>query len=247
MIPIADSPRDPHHRPWATGALLLANIAVGVVTLPLGWVAWAPDTLPAGIPLAAAEHLTRLDQLSFTLGFRPAAPSVLTVATSMFLHGSLLHLLGNMLYLWIYGPNVERRLGRAAFLLLYATGGLLGALLYALVSLSSPIPVIGASGAISALLGAYLVFFPINTIRLWFWVTTVRLPAFLVLVFFVVVDNLLPFLARTGSSVAHAAHLGGFFGGWCSPRASAWWRPNVPSAPPRPTCWPRRCSSSSRA
>jgi membrane associated rhomboid family serine protease len=213
MIPIADHPRDPAHRPWATLALLGANALVGVVTLPLGWLAWSPEPLPPGIPAEAAPWLTRLDQLTLAVGFRPADPSVWTAFAAMFLHGSVLHLVGNALYLWIYGPNVERRLGRAPFLLLYATAGLLGAMLYTLVSLGSEIPMIGASGAISGLLGAYLVLFPTHTIRLWFWVTTIRLPAFLVLLSFVVVDNLVPFALGAATGVAHAAHLGGFFGG----------------------------------
>jgi membrane associated rhomboid family serine protease len=191
MIPIADSPRDPTHRPWATRALIVANLLVGAATLPWPWLSWVVHDY----------------------GFRPAEPSLLTTVSAMFLLAGFFHLAGNMLYLWIYGPNVERRLGRAPFVLLYFTTGMLGTLLYALMSLGSPIPAVGASGAISGLLGAYLVFFPLHTIWLWLYITTIRVPAWLVLLFFLIVDNMVPFLLGLPTSTAHAAHIGGFFAG----------------------------------
>ena len=213
IFPIVDSPRDPAHRPWVTLALILANVAVGAATLPLAFVPWVPEAPVPGIPPSMMGHLDRLNEVVFTWGFRPSEPSLLTTASAMFLHGGFLHLAGNMLFLWVYGPNVERRLGRVPFVLLYLTAGILGTLLYALTSLGSPIPAIGASGAISGVLGAYLVFHPLNTIRMWLYIRSYEVPAYLVLVFFLVVDNLVPFVLHTGGSVAHAAHLGGFFAG----------------------------------
>ena len=168
VLPISDSPRDPAHRPWATLVLIAANVAVGAVTLPLAYVAWEPASPLPGVPEGA--QLDQLFWVAYTFGARPSAPSLTTTLTAMFLHAGVLHLAGNMLYLWIYGPNVERRLGSVPFVLLYVTAGLLGTLLFTLVSLGSPRPSIGASGAISGVLGAYLVFFPVNTIRVLLYV-----------------------------------------------------------------------------
>lgn len=213
MIPITDSPRDPAYRPWATLGLILANVLIGVVTLPLVFFAWTPE---AALPEPLSRTPGQLHQLNwvlFTFGFRPSQASLLTTLSAMFLHGGVLHLAGNMLYLWIYGPNVERRLGRGAFVSLYFTTGVLGTLLYAIMSIGSPVPMVGASGAISGILGAYLIFFPINSIHFLLYVTTVRVPAWLVLLFYVVLDNAIPFILNSASSTAHAAHLGGFFAG----------------------------------
>lgn len=212
MIPIGDEPRDPTHIPWATIGLILASVLVGAFTLPLAGTPAPADSFAGLSPDFDAS--SALDDLLFRFGFRPLVPSLTTAATAMFLHGSVLHLLGNMLYLWIYGPNVERRLGSVPFVLLYGTAGVLAALLYALVSLGSPIPMIGASGAISGVLGAYLVFFPTNAIRFFVFVTTIRLPAWLVLLAYIGVDNLLPFAIGADAGTAHAAHIGGFFGGF---------------------------------
>lgn len=193
MIPIGDAPRDPEHVPWTTWALVAANVAVGIAT--------------------AARWVQGVDWLD-TWGFRPAHPTVTTSLTAMFLHAGVGHLLGNVWVLSIYGPNVERRLGRLPFGLLYFTAGVLSTLAFALLALGSPIPLVGASGAISGILGSYLVFFPGNTIRVLgpVWIP-IRLPAWLVLAVFVAWDNFVPLVLGARDGVAHTAHLGGFFAG----------------------------------
>ena len=211
VIPFSDSPRDPDHRPWATILLIGLNAIVAALTLPLVFEAWLVDTPLVG--LHPGEELDQLTRVLWVHGFRPLAPSLRTCISAMFLHANPLHLLGNLLYLWIYGPNVEQRLGRVGFVLLYVTSGIFAAILYAITSLGSAIPAIGASGAISGVLGAYLIFFPRHAVRFWVYVTVIQIPALLVLLFFVLFDNLLPILAQVGSSTAHAAHLGGFFSG----------------------------------
>lgn len=213
MIPLSDSPRDPTHIPWLTGLLVFANSIVGGATLPRLLQPWSPDTsvdLPRGYPVGG---LSELDRLLLEHGFQPVDPNLPDLAASLFLHVGVIHLAGNLLYLWIYGPNVERRLGRFAFLLLYLTAGVLGSSLYALTSAFSEIPMVGASGAISGLLGAYLVFFPRNEIKVLFFWRTIHLPAWIVLLLFVLVDNLVPWWFDRTTPVAHAAHLGGFFAG----------------------------------
>jgi membrane associated rhomboid family serine protease len=138
--------------------------------------------------------------------------------TSLFLHASWVHVLGNMLYLWIFGNNVEDRLGRPGFALFYVTGGLIAGLSQVAVSPASSIPLVGASGAIAATLGAYLVLYPAARIEaivfLGFFYQLMRVPALIVLGFWFVLQ-LLDGIASlgattTGGGVAFFAHIGGF-------------------------------------
>ncbi len=145
-------------------------------------------------------------------------PPVATVFSSMFLHGGLMHLAGNMLYLWIFGDNIEDSLGHVRFALFYVLCGVAAALAQALPDPSSEIPMIGASGAISGVLGAYLLRFPkhrvVVAVPIGFILQMVRLPAVAVLgVWFLL--QLLSSLAISseGGGVAFRAHLGGFVGG----------------------------------
>jgi membrane associated rhomboid family serine protease len=148
-------------------------------------------------------------------------PPVLTVFTSMFLHGGLLHLGGNMLYLWIFGNNVEDTLGHARFVVFYVAAGAVAAVAQTALSVSSSVPVIGASGAVSGVLGAYLLLFPranvLTLLVLGFFIRIVRIPAVVVLGFWFAVQFVSGLLAWTGSTgrgeVAWFAHLGGFVGG----------------------------------
>ena len=138
----------------------------------------------------------------------------------MFLHGGFMHLFGNMLFLWIYGDNVEHRLGSVKYLLAYLATGVTATLFFTLFRMNSIIPMVGASGAISGVLGLYFLWFPKNQVRMFImlfpiFMDTVLLNARLVLGFYLVVDNLLPFLFASGAGggVAHGAHIGGFLGG----------------------------------
>ena len=109
----------------------------------------------------------------------------LTVFTSMFMHGGWMHLIGNMVFLWIFGDNIEDSMGHKKFLSFYLICGLLAALLQALINPSSPVPMIGASGAIAGILGAYLVLHPKANVNVLFWlfifITVIKVPAFIVL------------------------------------------------------------------
>lgn len=144
-----------------------------------------------------------------------------TLVTSQFLHGGWLHLLGNLLYLWIFANNIEDRLGRAWFLLFYLAGGVIAALVQVAVAPDSTIPTIGASGAIAATLGAYIVFFPRSRITslvfLGFFYQLIDVPAILVLGFWFVlqlVDGIASLgPVETGGGVAFFAHIGGFVAG----------------------------------
>jgi membrane associated rhomboid family serine protease len=172
------------------------------------------------------SQVSAYDLFVFRHGFRPSDPDLADLVYSLFLHAGLLHLAGNMLFLWIYGDNVEHRLGHVAYAVAYVACGVAATLFHTVFDLGSHLPLIGASGAISGVLGFYFLWFPRNQVRLLFFlfpffldVVTVR--ARLLLGFYLVLDNLLPFLLTHGSGlggVAHGAHIGGFLGGL----AAAW-------------------------
>jgi membrane associated rhomboid family serine protease len=165
------------------------------------------------VPAAVSDALARGDLLS---------SAMLAIVTSMFLHGGWLHLGGNMLYLWIFGNNVEDTLGRAVFVGFYLVGGFAAAFAQIAIDPESQVPMIGASGAIAAALGAYLVLFPRARVQslvfLGFFYQLLSVPAVIVLAFWFVlqvVDALgaLSLGAGAEGGVAFFAHIGGFVAG----------------------------------
>lgn len=138
-----------------------------------------------------------------------------TLFSSMFLHGGWLHLIGNMIFLYIFGDNIEVTVGSFKFLLFYLAGGVFAALVHCFVLNASTIPCIGASGAISATLGAYLVMFPGSRIKVLFIIFTFRVSAFVFLVFYIIQQVMagyesLELEAAESSGVGYWAHIGGF-------------------------------------
>jgi membrane associated rhomboid family serine protease len=152
------------------------------------------------------------------LGTEALAPGLLSLLTSMFLHGDLLHLAGNMWFLWIFGNNVEDALGHLGFLLFYVLAGLAAAATQIAALPDSVVPMVGASGAIAGVLGAYMILFPharIVTLVPFVFLYFVRLPAFIVLgmwFLFQVVHSAAPINPYRGG-VAWFAHIGGFVAG----------------------------------
>jgi len=230
VLPIGDRP-NPLGVPWGTYAVIALNVIVFVaLTLPL---ATTPADLsdPRAVeylrivgphPRARGDqqdHLTGYDLFVLDWGFRSGAPSLPTLVASMFLHAGALHLFGNMLFLWIYGDNVEHRLGPLRFVFAYVGTGAVATLTHAVVASDSVLPMIGASGAVSGMLGFYFVWFPRNVVRLmWllppFLFRVFEVPARLVLGLYLVLDNLIPsLLTDAAGGVAYAAHLGGFAAG----------------------------------
>jgi membrane associated rhomboid family serine protease len=135
----------------------------------------------------------------------------LSILTSIFMHGSFWHLFGNMLFLWIFGNNIEDYLGKMRFLFFYLAAGIGASLVHILFNANSLTPVIGASGAVSGVMGAYLILYPNAKIRtlifLFIFITFMDLPAFLFLIVWFVFQF---FYAGGGSSIAWLAHVGGF-------------------------------------
>jgi membrane associated rhomboid family serine protease len=138
--------------------------------------------------------------------FDPGKNVWLAVVVSLFLHASLLHIGGNLLFLWVFGNNVEDTLGKIGFAAFYLAGGIVAAGAHVLVNPDSTVPVVGASGAIAAVMGAYLVLFPNVRVRTLFFITLVDIPAKWVLGFWFV----LQFFTDPNSGVAWVAHVGGF-------------------------------------
>ena len=144
------------------------------------------------------------------------ATPLVTLITSMFLHGSWMHLLGNMLYLWIFGNNIEDAMGHTKFVVFYILSGILAALSHALTDPSSQIPMVGASGAISAVLGAYLLLFPrAHVLVLLPMIGLTRVAAGIVLGMWFITQLISGGMSvgATGGGVAFFAHIGGFIAG----------------------------------
>jgi membrane associated rhomboid family serine protease len=170
------------------------------------------------------------------------APWLLTAFTSMFMHGGILHILFNMLFLWIFGNNIEDAMGRARFLLFYLLAGLVAVYSQALLDPGSTVPTIGASGAVAGVLGAYLVLLPrariLTLIFLLFFVTLVEIPAWVMLgIWFVL--QFLPAVGQVaspefGGGVAYFAHVGGFLFGMAAVKLFALRRPDIGTEPPPP-------------
>jgi len=231
FIPLGDTPNPSYFRPWVNWSLMAANILVYlVISLPLSLTGvdpsdpllaeylrqFMPDQPISFLPL---RQFSAYDLFVFAHGYRPAQPEFLDLVTCMFLHAGLLHLAGNMLFLWIFGDNIEHRLGRIGYLAAYLATGMLSTLAFSLFAKNGAIPLIGASGAISGVLGMYFIMFPRNRVKVFaalfpFFFDRVLLPARWVLGFYILVDNLLPFLiAPSDSGVAYGAHIGGFLAG----------------------------------
>ena len=180
VLPIGDAP-NPRGVPVVTYLLIAANVAIYLlVTVPLSAARPAPGDplLPAYVDMAwraVDGHVSRValqaqvsayDLFVYRNGFRPAAPTLGALFLSLFLHAGFFHLAGNMLFLWIYGDNVERRLGGVGYLATYLGAGVAATLAHWAGAVGSPMPVVGASGAISGVLGCYFVWFPRNVVRL---------------------------------------------------------------------------------
>ena len=197
MFPIKDE-NPTKGKPILTVTLMVVNIAVFLVTYFSG----------------------QFNQVIDSYGLKPAemfaGQRLYTVFTSMFLHGGFLHIFGNMLYLWIFGDNIEDVCGRGKFLLLYFGSGIIAGLAQGLLEPGSVIPMIGASGAISGVLGAYIVLYPrarVHTLVGYFGV--VMIPAVAFLGFWFVLQVLSASFTLVGAStgVAYLAHIGGFIAG----------------------------------
>jgi membrane associated rhomboid family serine protease len=225
LIPIGDDDRALTRPAFATYFFVLANIAVFVGlqgcasdnAVSYGYAS-VPLEIATGIDLVEPTELVYENDRILVPHAPGPRPIYLTLLTSMFLHGSLIHLLGNMLYLWIFGDNIEHRFGLLPFVGLYLAGGIVGGIVQIVADPSSTVPILGASGAVSSVMGAYLVLYPRNRVHALFFIFVVSLPAVVVIglwIAFQLVEGWASFSTVQGipGGVAYGAHIGGFAAG----------------------------------
>ncbi len=203
MFPIGDENRRGHITPVVNYVLLAINVAVFLYQIQLG----SGEAIQSFIDrygVIPQEIVSRQD--------------LYTLLTSMFMHGGWAHIIGNMLFLWVFGDNVEDAFGHLGYLVFYLLTGLAASAAHIILNPGSPIPSVGASGAISGVLGAYLIFYGSNSIRVLIgWFLTV-VPAWMMIGLwavqqFIATYGSLAMTEQTTGGVAYAAHAGGFLAG----------------------------------
>jgi membrane associated rhomboid family serine protease len=231
MFPIGDDNTGRIRRPFVNYALLLLNVFVFVYWQRLGTdipITFGYSTVPAeilsGQDLVSASKVI-VDPISGARqhmpGLQPGPyPIYLTLITSMFLHGGIAHIFGNMLYLAVFGDNLENVMGHFRYLVFYLLCGALASATHvaatAFLGQNPYVPSLGASGAISGVLGGYLLLFPRNRVRVWFILGFWPFPAFLCVglwFVFQLINGVGALGSDAGSGIAYAAHIGGFVGG----------------------------------
>jgi len=206
MIPLKDIDRRPLRFPVITALIIGVNILVFLLEL--------------------AKGEAFIMRWSFIPSEIAAGRNLITVLTAIFMHGGVLHIAGNMVYFWAFGPEIEDAMGRILYPVFYLAGGLAASLTQVAINATSSVPNLGASGAIAAVMGAFLVTFPrdkIRTVILFGWFIFIRfIPAIILVGFWFVIQlfsqvgSLLQ--GQTGGGVAYMAHIGGFVFGMASAR-----------------------------
>lgn len=212
MIPLRDNIRSERF-PAVTVSLILLNALVFIYELSLG---------PGIEALVYRFGVVPSNVVQWPASGQGFAGVALPYLTSMFLHGGWLHLIGNMWYLWIFGDNVEDRLGHARYLIFYLVVGLAGGVAHTVANPYAQVPTVGASGAIAGVLGAYLILYPharvLTLVPIFFFIQFIEIPALIVLGLWFLLQFLegataVGTAAASGGGVAWWAHIGGFLVG----------------------------------
>ncbi|UCG92922.1 MAG: rhomboid family intramembrane serine protease [candidate division WOR-3 bacterium] len=204
MLPLKDNIPS-QTRPVITYVILAVNVMVFLYEISLG--------------RALVDFITKYGAIPYYIFHPVGFSSYATLFSSMFMHGNFMHIFGNMLFLWIFADNVEDRLGHFKFIFFYLICGIAGALLHAITAPTSTVPMIGASGAISGVLGAYIILYPkariLSLIFFGFFIRVLYLPAVVFLGIWFAYQFLfgVSTLAARGGGVAYFAHIGGFIAG----------------------------------
>ena len=231
MLPVGDDDSDRVRTPYINYLLILINFIVFIYYQRIGnntGFTYSFVTVPAEIltghdfvsnPQIVQDPVSGQQFHIPGLGITPI-PVYLTLITSMFMHGGIAHLLGNMLYLWVFGDNIENSLGHIKYLFFYLMVGVVASLTHVfsvyLFGQNDLLPVLGASGAISGVMGAYLRLFPYKKVKILFIIFIVRVPAFLVLGLWILLqvsDGVGMLGGSQGTAIAYGAHIGGFLAG----------------------------------
>jgi membrane associated rhomboid family serine protease len=220
VLPLRDDDTDRHTTPVVTYALIAVNVLVWLSELSLGepfinGYSTVPLEITQGRDIVGSQTIQAGGQTVNIQLYPGPTPIHLTLLSSMFMHASWAHILGNMLYLWIFGDNIEDRIGHAKFLVFYLICGLVASVAHIIVGPESVIPSLGASGAIAGVLGAYLVLFPRRSVRVLMARQIVHMPAFIVLGMWILLQvfSQISVVGGDGGGVAYMAHIGGFVAG----------------------------------
>ncbi len=224
MIPLHDPDMRLHTKPYVIYVLVALNVLVYVYSFFMSELEGRAFVLRFGlIPIELTSGVTFETATaggSVVIDIASPVPTWMTIFTSMFLHGGFLHAAGNMLFLWVFGDNVENRLGRTRFIAFYLGAGVAAALAQVAVNTDSDVPMIGASGAVAGVLGAYLVLYPqsrIHTLLLFGWfIFHRRIRAVFLIGFWAglqIFGGVGSLASPEGGGVAYFAHLGGLAAG----------------------------------
>ena len=223
LFPLTDD-NPTRHRPVATYAIIGLNLVVWASFQRFGFDPGFSESLcrfglVPGDLLGTIDSGSKLRIAQNLICQFDGQTDLITLVSSMFMHGGWLHLIGNMWFLWVFGDNVEDAMGPSRFILFYLLSGLVASAAQIATDTSSIIPMVGASGAIGGVMGAYALLYPRARVRtlvfLGFFITTLSVPAFFILAWWFVVQLVsgLPALGRQGGGVAFWAHIGGFLAG----------------------------------
>jgi membrane associated rhomboid family serine protease len=223
MFPIGDDNSEITITPFVNYLFIGINILVFVLLQQIGSndafsyaFSLVPREVTTGVDLSGVIPVT--NAAGQTLGeiqhYQTPLPVYFNFLSSMFMHGDIMHIFGNMLFLWIFGDNLENLLGHIRFAAFYIVCGIAAALAQVVMDSNSAIPMLGASGAISGVLGGYLILFPQRQVRAIIFNFLTTVPAFVALGLWIGYQILLGFLTPAGQGgVAYAAHIGGFIAG----------------------------------
>jgi membrane associated rhomboid family serine protease len=223
LFPISDDDRQVTSPAFVTNVIFALNVGMFLIQMnnPSFTYGWSviPKEITTGVDFVEPIQVELPNNQIAEIPQAPGPPIIyLTLLTAMFMHGGFGHIAGNMLYLWIFGNNVEHRFGHWWFLLFYLSAGLVSSLAQIAVGPNSVIPNLGASGAIAGVMGAYIVLFPHNRVNAVFFYNVITVPAIVVLGMWIAMQFVSGYgsIAATSSStggVAYMAHIGGFITG----------------------------------
>ena len=223
LFPISDDDRQVTSPAFVTNIIFALNVVMFLIQMsnPSFTYGWSviPKEITTGTDLVEQIQIELPDNQIVEIPQAPGPPVIyLTLLTAMFMHGGFGHIAGNMLYLWIFGNNVEHRFGHWWFLLFYLSAGLVGSFAQIAAGPNSVIPNLGASGAIAGVMGAYIVLFPYNRVNAVFFYSVITVPAIVVLGMWIATQFVsgigsIAATSETTGGVAYLAHIGGFVTG----------------------------------
>ena len=222
MFPIGDDNSDRRIQPVVNYLFIAVNVLVFLLFQQLGSneaftaaFSLVPAEITSGHDLTGVQVLTdRMGQSFQITHFGSPLPVYFNFLSSMFMHGDIMHIFGNMMFLFIFGDNLENLLGHVRYAVFYILCGVAAAAAQIIMGPDSIIPMLGASGAISGVLGGYLLLFPNKPIKALIFNFLTTVPAFVALGIWIVYQLIIGYLTPTGTGgVAYAAHIGGFFAG----------------------------------